>query len=940
MKKSLFKLKSKRKQHGIALIFALAMLSLLLIMAIGFATSAIFEQKAASNSASSTNARILAQSTLNRVLTLLGVYGSNVQYSYDKNNPTTPTNNNDMLSHLSTFVSGAPLYTWQDTDLVGWEYFKVNDGTDNRLIGRFAYQVIPVAGLDPGALVAPGVDESLDAEPRPGNTVDEINLMSVSTADIPATLAKKLSYTAIGQYPGPATGWQSFKNLFTLTGIADTTLQTKFLKWFMLDTSRLKAKEAYRLDKSDPAYYHRFNLNRDWNTDFPPAVYPPVAIYEKILLDKNPASPGIPDGVPDQMPATYTVSTTNAGYGIPWLAFFGYDKTGALDVSQGATFGATAAGVIARRRQIAANLVDYCRPDDTAVSPAVPPPLIAPTSDVDPAAWYNSGTSTWGTIPTFTGNKRTPYINELGFHVMVELAQTAVNGTNTKGKGKGKGKGNKNTTSKNIISLAVDVDAVAELVDIYGVTLPAADSTVTVDYTFSYNVTGAAAPAGTLTSSGTVTIPVAKSDWGAGSHYAAPAAWASLVFPAAVSDPIYIASITAGTAPNISVNNITFKINKAVLSYNGKNYDYAYINTPSAPLTVAIAMATDTTDTIDKDYFISFQANDPRQNLNAGDWTVTKTAVMTDGTLDVAQYNTLTGGGTLESMNNNFGTSTAGLDPEVADPALASTAYIRQGPMKSPWEIGLIHRGKAWETINFKAYDPTKATTFVNTGSGIIPGGTAYIAGDANILDQVKMDSNTTNYKVNINAVTDPATTQNVALQALLRNIPIGSTWADPGNGGGTKITAPATTLVPKIAAMTYQTRAAVATLAALYDGSCGVIQGTHDAQAEELIGKFINLTDVSGRYFYIIVLAQAIKDIGGPGGSGIDIIKKSTDGTKVFKFTAANGGLAAKLGTFDYDPVTGLYADEIVGEQKIKVLISLEPPLNTPRIISYEFIE
>ncbi|MFA6104557.1 MAG: hypothetical protein WCV67_20950 [Victivallaceae bacterium] len=916
MKKSLFKLKSWRKQQGIALIFALAMLSLLLIMAIGFATSAIFEQKAASNSASSTNARILAQSALNRVITLLGVYGANVQYSYDKYNPTTPTNNNDMLSHLSSFVSGAPLYTWKNTDPVGWEYLEVNDGTDNRLIGRFAYQVIPVAGLDPGALVAPGVDESLGTEPRPGKTVDEINLMSVSTADIvppPSGIhadAKKLSYTAIGQYPGPATGWQSFKNLFTLTGITDTTLQTKFLKWFMLDTSRLKAKEAYRLDKSDPAYYHRFNLNRDWNTDFPPAVYPPVAMYEKILLDKTPASPGTPDGVPDQMPAAYSVSTTNDGYGIPWLAFFGYDKTGALDNTQKGTF----ASVIDRRRQIAANLVDYCRADAGTTIP--------PSSDVDPANWG-------ATDPAFTGNKKTPYLNELGLDFRV----TATRNPSTK------------------ITVSILADMTAELIDIYGITAPMATANIRVYYTVSYNFTGTtgiAVPAAVAGTVQYVDILIPAGNWTGIKRYATPTGWAHAYL---TTTPVNNVAINKNTGATIVVNP-TVTINKAILNYNGINVDCAKVNTASTS-NITISLPKKTSTTLYGDYFVSFQVNDPRQNLNAGDWFKTETTAVAAAT----GYSPYTTGakGTLNSRNNFNGSlvnSAGGPDADGTDPAYdntagkpgLSTAYIQGGPMKSPWELGFIYRGAAWETINLKAYDSDKATTFINTGSGIIPGGAAYITGDANVLDQIKMDNNTTNYKVNINAATDPATLQNVALQALLRNIPLGSTCADPG-GTGVKINetnypGALAKLVTAVSARTYQTRAAVAALAALYNGTCGIPVGTADAKQEELIGKFINLTDVSGRYFYIIVLAQAIKDIGGPGGAGIDIIKKSTDGTKVFKFTAANGGRAAKLGTFDYDAATGLYADEIIGEQKIKVLISLEPPSNTPRIISYEFIE
>ena len=65
--------------------------------------------------------------------------------------------------------------------------------------------------------------------------------------------------------------------------------------------------------------------------------------------------------------------------------------------------------------------------------------------------------------------------------------------------------------------------------------------------------------------------------------------------------------------------------------------------------------------------------------------------------------------------------------------------------MQSPWELGFIHRGAAWQTINLKAYNSDE-------GVATDAGGNAYSDGDANILDQIKMSSQTETYgKVNIN---------------------------------------------------------------------------------------------------------------------------------------------------------------------------------------------
>ena len=914
MKKIFFKLKSKQKQSGIALIFALAMLSLLLIMAVGFATSAIFEQKAASNSANTTNAKVMAQSALNRVLALLNVYGDSIQYSHGA------TSTKDMLSRLTTTVSGTPLYTWQTADPVEWEYLKVDDGISNRLVGRFAYKVVPIAGIDPGAIVSTTVNEALGTEPRPGNNVTEINVMSVSS-DISSALAQKFNYTtyasAPGQYPGNPPGWQSYDTFFKKLGITTSDLKGKFLKWFILDPP--KSKEVFQVNTTPVSTYHRFNLNRAWAADFP-AAYPPAAMYEKILLDKTPV-----DGVPDQLPTAYTVSGTSDGYGIPWLAFFGYTTDGTLDTTLGATFGNTAAGVIARRRQIAANLVNYCS------SSAVP------VSDVNPANW---GTSD----PTFTGNEKTPYLNELGLQVQVK----AVRGSGTKPP----------------ITVTVSVYAVPELIDIYGLT-PAA-ATVTVYYTISYNFTGTSGitiPAGVNTS-GSYAIALTAANWGSVKRYGTPTTWSPIYNNTPINGT---KAANKNTNVTVKVNSLVVSVNKVILTYGGTNVDCAKINatTTAWPTSVSFSLPASTTPTLTCDNFLSFQANDPRQNLNAGDWTKTESAPV-NGTAfqSTSNYNsgttqgTITSGGTgassINKLNGAVINPAGGPDAEGIDPAYdastskpgISTACVDQGVMLSPWELGAIHRGAAWETINLKAYDQAKANTFIATDIpdasyhyARIPGGGAYADGDANILDHVKMDAQTDNYKVNINVATDPVTGQNVVLQALLKNIPVGSSYVSPGTGG-TLIT-DATVLSSLVTAITtrtgnYQTRAAVAGVAKLYDGTCGTPQGT-DALKEELIGKFINLTDVSGKsqYFYVILLAQAIKDIGGPssGTSATDIIisKKKSDDTVI--------SIPTRLGQFDCDAANNIYADEIVGEQKIKALIFMEPVTNKCKILSYEFM-
>ena len=888
---------SGKKQQGIALLFALAILSLLMVLALGFATSAIFEQKAAYNSANTSSARLLAQSALSRALVLTSELHGTVQSSHGSTHV-------DMLDHLTI----KPLYTWIAGDEVAWEYITANDGLAKRLLGRFAYKIIPIAGIDPGAIVDIPVDESLNAELRRGNNITEINIMSVNAAaiatatEITVARAKKFNYAtctvpgAAGVYPAPANGWQSFQNLFTLTGITDEASQSNLLKWFVLDTDRFKAKESYWVDPATPKYYHRFNLARtDWDTAFDTKE----EMYDKILLDQD------SNGVPDKLPLAYsTTAATQDGYGIPWLAFFGYKADGTPDDTQKGTFNS----VKDRRRQIAANLVDYCR-TETAL----------PTSDVDPASW---GT----TAPTFTGNKKTPYINEIGFHVHILALQTSTNSNKKKGKGKGK----KNNTVKNLLDLSVDMDAVVELVDIYGVSLPTTDSKVYVDYAFSYNVTGTGAPSGTFTSSGTASFTITKADWSAGNRYAS-SDWLVLY----EDDPMIDVLINQNTAVSISVN-ATLQIKKVILNYNGKNYDYSNINN-SSTVTSTISIPANTTDSVDKDYYISCQANDPRQNLNPADWTVTNSNILTDQTIVVDDYNNH-GGGSLNAENIiTFPTSNIDLESSPNKVANSSTAYIRNGPMKSPWELGLIHRGKAWETINLKKFNTDKDAKYIAGPPVIIPGGGAYADGDANILDQVKMDNNIDNFKVNINSLfQDPATSKYTALEALFTNIKTGCTNIFTPETG-TKLdgtTAIDNGLIPAITAKTkvtpYANRAQVVNDIAI---ASPIKDYTTDAKKEELIGKFVNLTEIGGKYYYVIVLAQAIKDIGGPSNGTADIVIRKKKGNTPITITT-------RLGQFDCDTTNNIYADEIIAEQKIKALV-YEPPFGgAPVILSYEFVE
>lgn len=244
--------------------------------------------------------------------------------------------------------------------------------------------------------------------------------------------------------------------------------------------------------------------------------------------------------------------------------------------------------------------------------------------------------------------------------------------------------------------------------------------------------------------------------------------------------------------------------------------------------------------------------------------------------------------------------------------------------MVSPWELGFIHRGKAWETLNLHKYDVNKKVlaVAVNNGVGVYnifsAGGGLYADGDANILDQIKMNGYSKNYKIDINNRYHDAGGY-VIINSLFTNILSGSTLtsAPPGMTGGNPISAGnIITIKDAIINNTYSTRAQlvndIATVAPIS------AYGTK-ALKDEIIGKFVNLIDFDS-YYTVILVAQTIRDVGGPAGTPIVINKKLPGDT-------LNTSITAELGKFDLKVVIGppdkyYYADDITSTLKVQALI------------------
>jgi hypothetical protein len=204
--------------------------------------------------------------------------------------------------------------------------------------------------------------------------------------------------------------------------------------------------------------------------------------------------------------------------------------------------------------------------------------------------------------------------------------------------------------------------------------------------------------------------------------------------------------------------------------------------------------------------------------------------------------------------------------------------------MRSPWELGCIHRGNKWQTLNISVYRDV-ATANLSVGGG------AYANGDANILDQVKFTSDVASYgKVDVN------TTDTNILQGLFARIDIAKD--DNGVGpdyriyktitasSGNPIDLGATTLYLANAmkacssAEVFPNRAAIMRSGAngmgsiFYDPKNTGSAFTSKAERDQLIGKIVNLVDYQN-VVKVIVLAQSLQDIGSPNsGAGMPFSK------------------------------------------------------------------
>ena len=949
---------TKKNEKGIALVFTLVMLSLLMILAMSFALDSMFSQKAAYNSASSSSSGFMGQAQLNQVLLLMKAGEANFDggrlYSHDYNDVVTTDMLVARLPVVDVLESTDGVLDPDDdpsTDdpKVNWSYIRSGPNATDPIIGRTAFVVIPDDNIPLDSMLDSSYDESVPGEKRIGKKVSEINVWDA----IPAVFTKhgatdtakiiyELNWTIKGgQYTG---SWSSFEQLFTalddkLSFNLEDEDKTEFKD--KLSLTVLKDKEAFWVDldadnKVDSdEMFKRFDLTRtDWNTADNAADL--AFIKDKLLLTQSDPDDAPPIGdptaaTPTGIIATWKDDTVNPPC-LPWLACFGYESDAKVSASGDANYSelrGTFPSVYARRRQIAANLKDYCD-DDGGMS--------RPTSDVDPAKWKNG---TADGLPTFTGNEKTPYINKVGVSVTAVAKQEVT------------------TAPKYNLWADIDIVPYVELVYMYGQSF-SEELKVRIEMDVKLTATADGTDVTIPTRNITLTIDVGSGTWTSG--YSNWAGSSDIITAATFStDKTEVDAVDQ--IMTVKVKEINVKCVTLYQDKTGEEYGYDYVKgLDFSTMTEVLNGKGGTSKTL----WSGWAVHDPRQNLNGttipvggsaadADWKILTPQITGDPSTVFSIYcsfpptyegkpnaqNSTYGGGDNTESPNDAGVPDKEKSEDPADSNI-STARIRNAPMESPWELGFIHRGAKWETINLKAYDKDKTfqVTNVSPDKYILGGGT-YAKGDANILDQVKM----TPESQGIQKICIDTQNEDV-LKALFYRIKYKcgvdsavsvNSMASGSPGGylstGTDIPAIISGLKTYYADSTNpterMTRSSAVNKLLLSTTSTPAISSSDitDAIQEELIGKVINLVKIGGKFsgdFTIIVLSQTIKDIGVSSPDVISVTKTSADGL-------ATQPVSCQLGRFDVVGPTGsttldadwkknVYGDEITGEQKIIV--------------------
>ncbi len=938
------------KDSGAALLLALGVMALLLAMAMSFVTNAVIARNAAANNSSRSQARYFAKSAANRLLT-------DLMLTLQENKAVDGGMSLDVLPRLVSRYSGEEERSQDTGNDFGlddklkvdgysdeephappqWVYVheKTDDDgspdTNSKIIGRYAYMALPAGAISLSEALRGAKSAATPSKyqrnwgKRYGVDMKEFDLRKVKDVkDLDATdVLTEAAQLFENEHRYPDHAPERLKNdysdydlFFSEYSIGDEA--RKVIRRYFAMGGRTEPEfyphgswnGAEKRFEDDTVYYHRFNLARqDWNGFGIEGGENSEDAVEQLLGYNNKDFPKFEQN---------KANSGENGRALQFLRMIGDDKAAYENLET-------------RRKQIAANLIDYCDADDI------------PTSDApSPKEWYTKP-------PKYTGNEKTPYLNEAAVEWVV-TANCSPEGDPVGG-----------VTQPTNVIVRVSHRGVAEVFNLYfrkkNGTGEDVDELIGTDCQVkmkcsadvSLKVDGVEAGKTNLSFEHTVNINMKITDED-GKYYKYGVSFEessgssepsnSFTFPTVVKN-------NPGSKIAIEVSISNFKIENMVLSKGGDNIDCTTNLTSSSDGLISLNL-TPPNDSSEKGKSLGFSVDDPRENLCQGqgaylNWEYVESEEFDGASPDPAVYV----GPTFGKVNANCKPGASGdrenFSTTAASPLL-STAFIRNTSMWSPLELGAIARGAKWETINLKApksgsaehtapekYDPVV---------GIAQPGTTYDEGDAGILDQIKMTRNAYDCgKVNLNGrggTDDDKEVYKTLLDALVSNVNVKGATAEQPAGESTQDNSGFAEEISKLPeSVSIPTRASLlqqSTVASAIDNinSSGE-GGNSDIEKEALFAKTVCLMTTRQALpdeILFVLVAQAITDVG-------DVeVSKVPDG----KTDAVR--MKTKEGRMDFDSNEKLYFDDIRSEVKMLFTVKYDPAARKFRIRQMEMVD
>lgn len=784
------------RERGVALIFTLAMLGLLMMLLLAFVGSMSVKKTVSSNAANKRQLDLLVNSAVSRLRLHLE---DSEKAGKNLDETVSSTDDSDTLSDGSspgTAASSAKSSfskiefecpegdeTLYDTNLVSGqedeiEWIYVKDPVSDSYFGRVAYAVIPN--------VHPILDlKSLGTEIRVGDQYNELNLSdfsngfkSAGTVSVDkSNILNRDAYAVFYKDNSFDAEHSNFLNIFTTANGLNSE-----------DTY------LYRNPKTAGGQYRdsvwrRFDLGNDVLVDYNGNAFKDMSSEDRVdaLLGSSGTTISVDSNQMRYFDNNDKINNPDYrnAYVLPFFKKFDNSTTDEVGSSE---YKGTFESADQLRNQVAANLIDYILDEDQTVTSDVTPESenitengIIGTPPAEQGSWRldisDTTPSTNKKWPEYTGNKRTLYLNEAGFAAWIEL--------------------DPRTDS---LSCKVYTMPMVELIDIYGlgsksgnnITEIADDYWMGVAGNFSFDITVQVGN-NSYTRTIDITLPnkyVKPSEYiessGLEGMYFIPR-WSTSELTG--SDFVHTENINyvSGDAQYayIDLDNVKVDITAAKLLKDTAGdfvpVDFAKIekniNTDFDPYSITLPLGGGVHDVT---LYASAYTNDPRQNLNNEDWDndapafIEGTPVPTSGYTDINSFKSSSNDATSfgkvnphdyddvmdekkdreDNIREAVGDKTgaweiaASFESQPEDRPI-STAYIREAPIRSLWELGFISRGIKWQTINLK-------TVQADSESDVTSFDPSYEKGDAEILDMVCLNyKNSPKFDINAKSTSE-----------------------------------------------------------------------------------------------------------------------------------------------------------------------------------------